>query len=185
MAKLLLEFVELCFVETKNMTGLALHPTPNLQITSVGDEEWLPWTLSRLKWFWPGSTLCDLNHPVVWQLEGSQPLLQGRFWPSLHVLRWPARWVVCLSLVWHEAISPCCETVSQKDPVHAGVVEGTHHPTDETPRGSTAQIACRSHHQQPPCFWPVKLAHFLVYGQCESCIEIVSFFLGGWQGSNW
>ena len=53
----------------QKITRLPLHPTPNLQITSGGDEECLPWTLSRLKWLWPGSELCDLNCPFVSELE--------------------------------------------------------------------------------------------------------------------
>lgn len=73
--KNLLALVELCFLETRKIIGSPLNPTPpNSQITLVGNEGGLPWTLSRLKWVWPGLKLCDLHCPFVWELECGQIL---------------------------------------------------------------------------------------------------------------
>lgn len=115
----------------QKITGPPLHPTPNLQITFVGNEECLPWTLYRLKLLWPGS---DLYHPLVWELEWSQMVLWGRFGPPLRVLLpspyppLPVRCVVCLSM-WHQAVNLYLETM-RRDPAPASILEDIHHTAD-------------------------------------------------------
>lgn len=144
-------------------------------MTFVGKEECLPWTLSRLKWLWPGSQLCDLNRPFVWELEWSQTLLQGRFGLPCMRFHSPARWVV--SLLFGTVPSACVEKdCEQESPSTCQYCGGhpPHHRQDfyEEPLGKLlAEIA---YYKQPLCFHPGKLAYFLAYGHCESCTDVVS-----------
>lgn len=149
-------------------------------MTFVGDEECLPWTLSGVKWLWPGSQLCDLNHPFVWELEWSQTLLQGRFGLPCMSFRSPVRWVV--SLLFGTAPSACIEKdCEQKSPSTCQCCRG-HSPHQRLLRGTSGEIACRSSYQQPPCIHPEKLAYFLAYGHWILCR--CGFSVWGRQGSN-
>ena len=162
-----------------------LHPTLNVQVTSVGDEECLPWTLSRLKWLSPGSKVCDLNHPFSWELEWSQIFLQGRFWPSLHLLPQPVE-MGCLSFYLALGHQPILgDSVSRKVPGQASIVEASSPSQTGLLWGTTGEIACRSYNQQPLCFPPPwKTGLLLAYGHCESCTDVVFLLAWGRQGSN-
>lgn len=96
------------------ISGLPLNYIPNIKMTFVGNEECLPWTFSRLKWWSSGSKLCDLIHPFVWGWNEARLFSKGNFGLPCIYFCSPVSWVVFLFYLALRHQPVLGETVSRK-----------------------------------------------------------------------